>query len=116
MTIQEALMIAGQASAIMAVILLALAVRTYVIEDIRGVRDDLSGRRRMRGLREAHGRAMGKMTHAAATTDLHLTDLPTVAPAQDHVEDETLAEPHEASGRTSFVMLRDVVVCPGGDR
>lgn len=116
MTIQEALMIAGQASAIMAVILLALAVRTYVIEDIRGVRDDLSGRRRMRGLREAQGRAMGEMTHAAAATDPHLTDLPTVASVRDHVEDETLAESHEVAGRTSFVMLRDVVVCSGGDR
>lgn len=115
MTIQEALMIAGQASAIMAVLLLALAARTYVVEDIRGVSDDLSGRRRMRGMRETRKRAAHSTTRASRSRALHLADSPATMMAQDGMDDKTVAKPHEPARKSPFVVTRDVVVCPGGE-
>ena len=114
MTIQEALMIAGQASAIMAVLLLALAARTYVVEDIRGVADDLSGRRRMRGMRAARGKVAHAAEHAGGAAR-HLAESPTLALEQDRAEEATVAEPSAKAGSASFVVTRDVVVCSGGD-
>ena len=115
MTIQEALMIAGQASAIMAVLLLALAARTYVLEDIRGVRDDLSGRRRMRGMREARRKVTRAATREDGMTAHHLAELPTQASVRGREEDATLADSRETPKSAPFVVTRDVVVCPGGD-
>lgn len=115
MTIQEALMIAGQASAIVAVFLLALAARTYFAEDIRGVRDDLSGRRRMRGMRDARRKVVHAAAHADGATALHLEEPPTLAATQNCAEDVTLAQPREAVQGALFVVTRDVVVCPGGE-
>ena len=115
MTIQEALMLAGQVSAIMAVLLLALAVRTYVCEDIRGVSDDLSGRRRMRGMRAARGKAAHASSHARAATAIHAAESPTLVVDVDGSEEATLVNAREAAKGAPFVVTRDVVVCPGGD-
>ena len=115
MTIQEALMIAGQVSAIMAVLLLVLAGRTYVCEDIRGVSDDLSGRRRMRGMRAARGKVAHAAAHMRGVTAPHTAMSPTLALDGDGLEGATLVHSREAAKDASFVVIRDVVVCPGGD-
>ena len=116
MTIQEALMIAGQASAVMAVLLLALACRTYVVDDIRGVRDDLSGRRRMRGLRDARNKVAHSAAHEPDVDALRHAEPRTMAMVRDRVEEETLAMAGDPAKGTSFVVTRDVVVCHGGER
>ena len=115
MTIQEALMIAGQVSAIMAVLLFALAARTYVIEDIRGVSDDLSGRRRMRGMRAARRQVAHAETHARGMTAFRAAESPTLALDGGGSEDATLVNARETAKDAPFVVIRDVVVCPGGD-
>lgn len=118
MTIQEALTIAGQASAVMAVLLLALAVRTYVLEDIRGVRDDLSGRRRMRGMREARGKVAHAAARAGGMAAHQLAEMPTQASVRGCQEIATLAEScetRETPQSAPFVVTRDVVVCFGGE-
>ena len=115
MTIQEALLVAGQVSAIMAVLLLVLAARTYVLEDIRGVRDDLSGRRRMRGMRDARRKVSRTATHTGNVSESHLADSPTQVPTHGCAEDVTLARPRETPTGPLFVVTRDVVVCHGGD-
>ena len=115
MTIQEALMIAGQVSAIMAVLLLVLAARIYVVENIRGVADDLSGRRRMRGMRDARMKVAGAATHAGGVAGSHPAESPTLVSERGRLEEATLAESCETSKSPLFVVTRDVVVCFGGD-
>lgn len=65
MTVQQALAYAGMACFVVAVVLAALAMRCYRVEDIRGVRDDLSGRRRQR--RIAAVASYERASHASAT-------------------------------------------------
>ena len=122
MSMQEALFTCGRVAFVAACLLLIATVWYAIARDVRGIRDDLSGRRRQRGIEQAlRGRTSAslayrrlEMARAKADEQVALTQVfeqngPGVA--------QTLVAEGEADpvAAGAFSLTHETIVCGVGD-